>query len=72
MWFNSKKNKSLDIDPEAKKQARITSITMTAVFTVLFYNFPSGLNLYWIFSTILGIIQQQLISKKPKLIGVKK
>jgi YidC/Oxa1 family membrane protein insertase len=72
MWFNSKKNKSLDIDPEAKKQARITSVTMTAVFTVLFYNFPSGLNLYWIFSTILGIMQQQLISKKPKLIGVKK
>ena len=72
MWFNSRKNKALDADPEAKKQARITSITMTTVFTVLFYNFPSGLNLYWIFSTILGILQQQIISKKPKLIGAKK
>ena len=71
MWLSSKKNKALDIDPEAKKQARITSITMTTVFTLLFYNFPSGLNLYWIFSTVLGLLQQQLMSKKPKLIGAK-
>ncbi len=72
MWFNSRKNKNLEIDSEAKKQARITSITMTVFFTILFYNFPSGLNLYWIFSTILGILQQQLLSKKPKLIGARK
>lgn len=73
MWLSSKKNKALDTDPEAKKQARITSITMTTVFTLLFYNFPSGLNLYWIFSTLLGIGQQQLMTKKkPMLLGAKK
>jgi YidC/Oxa1 family membrane protein insertase len=72
MWFSSRKNKNLETDSEAKKQARLTSITMTVVFTILFYNFPSGLNLYWIFSTILGILQQQLLSKKPKLIGARK
>lgn len=71
MWLGSRKNKSLEVDPEAKKQARITSITMTTVFTLLFYNLPSGLNLYWIFSTVLGILQQQILGKNPKLLGAK-
>ena len=27
---------------------------MTIVFTVMFYNFPSGFNIYWLSSTLLG------------------
>lgn len=32
---------------------------MAAVFAVFLYNAPSGLCIYWIFSTIIGIIQQK-------------
>ena len=31
---------------------------MTVVFTLIFYNFPSGLNIYWLSSMLLGILQQ--------------
>ena len=37
---------------------------MTLVFTVIFYNLPSGLNLYWFFSTILAVAQQILTKRK--------
>lgn len=41
---------------------------VTIVFTFFFYNLPSGLNLYWLCSTILGILQQALTTKKAKSI----
>ena len=36
---------------------------MTIVFTVMFYHFPSGLNL-WLSSMALGILQQWLMTRK--------
>lgn len=43
---------------EQQRQQRTMGNIMTVVMTVLFYNFPSGLNIYWISSTMLGIAQQ--------------
>ena len=31
---------------------------MSVVFTVMFYHFPSGLNIYWLSSMLLGMLQQ--------------
>lgn len=60
-WLN-KNDKS--IDPQAQRQTNTMGNTMTIVFTLLFYHFPSGLNIYWISSTALGILQQVFIATK--------
>jgi YidC/Oxa1 family membrane protein insertase len=45
---------------------------MTIVFTFMFYNMPSGLNIYWIFSTIFGMLQQWFMIRRfqnnPKIL----
>jgi YidC/Oxa1 family membrane protein insertase len=70
MWLQPKlssktpKDKSLLTDQQ--KQQRNMGNIMAIVFTFLFYNFPSGLNIYWLSSSILGIIQQWYMTKKTK------
>jgi YidC/Oxa1 family membrane protein insertase len=44
-------------------QARIMLIMMPVMFTVMFYQFASGLVLYWFVSTLLGIGQQMLTNR---------
>ncbi len=48
-------------------QARMMQIVMPVMMTVMFYQFASGLGLYWLMSTLLGIGQQLLMnrSKNP-------
>lgn len=51
---------------DQQKQMQSMGWIMTVVFTVLFYNMPSGLNIYWISSTLLGIAQQVWITKRMR------
>lgn len=44
-------------------QARIMLTVMPVMFTVMFYQFASGLVLYWFVSTLLGIGQQVLTNR---------
>ncbi len=44
-------------------QARMMLIVMPIMFTVLFYQFASGLVLYWLVSNLLGIGQQYLTNR---------
>jgi len=47
-------------------QARMMQIVMPVMMTVMFYQFASGLGLYWLMSTLLGIGQQVLMNRsKP-------
>lgn len=57
-------SKNKEVDPNAQKQTALSGNIMTIVFTLMFYNFPSGLNIYWISSTFLGIIQQFITTKQ--------
>ncbi len=56
------------VDPknmtDQQRQQRAMGSMMTVVFTVMFYNFPSGLNIYWLSSTLLGALQQWYTTKK--------
>jgi YidC/Oxa1 family membrane protein insertase len=47
-------------------QARMMLIMMPVMFTLLFYEFASGLVLYWFSSTLLGIGQQILTNRSSK------
>lgn len=49
---------------EQQRQQRAMGNMMTVVFTLMFYNFPSGLNIYWLSSMLLGMLQQWRMSKK--------
>ena len=51
---------------ESQKQQKMMGNMMSIVFTVMFYGFPSGLNIYFISSTLLGILQQWFLAKKTK------
>ncbi len=51
---------------DQQRQTRAMSTLMAPVFTILFYNFPSGLNIYWLSSTILGVAQQWLMQRRFK------
>jgi membrane protein insertase Oxa1/YidC/SpoIIIJ len=42
---------------------------MPIVFTVLFYNFASGLVLYWLINTVLSVAQQYYIHRGPSTAG---
>ncbi len=51
---------------DTQKQQKMMGNMMSVLFTVMFYNFPSGLNIYFMFSTLLGILQQWWMTKKLK------
>lgn len=59
---------------DQQRQQRAMGTMMAVLFTVMFYNFPSGLNIYWLSSMLLGIGQQWLTNKylaKKKAISTK-
>ena len=49
---------------DSQRQQKLMGNIMIVVFTVMFYNFPSGLNLYWFFSMALGMLQQWWMTKR--------
>lgn len=48
---------------DQQRQQRGMGTIMTLFFMVMFYNFPSGLNLYWLSSMLLGILQQWVTNR---------
>ena len=51
---------------DQQRQQRVMGNVMTFVFMFMFYNFPSGLNIYWLSSMILGILQQWWTTRQMK------
>lgn len=62
MWLQQTMTANLPKDQtlwtDQQRQQRAMGNIMTVVMTVMFYHFPSGLNIYWISSMLLGILQQ--------------
>lgn len=51
-------------DPEMARQQKVTQYIMFGFFAFLFYNMSSGLVLYWLMSTVLGILEFRWISAR--------
>ena len=51
------------IDPS---QATMMLVMLPVMMTVLFYQFPSGLVLYWMVSNLLGIGHQMWVGKRMR------
>ncbi len=68
MYFQQQMTASLPKNPkdwsDQQRQQRVMGNMMTLVFAVLFYHFPSGLNIYWLFSMLFGMLQQWWMTKK--------
>ena len=73
MFWQQQMSSNLPKDPkqwtDQQRQQRFMGNIMAVVFTVLFYHFPSGLNLYWLSSMLLGILQQWWMTKKNAGVG---
>jgi YidC/Oxa1 family membrane protein insertase len=63
-FMGAKLPKDKSLWTEQQRQQRMMGLFMTVIFTVLFYNFASGLNIYWLSSMALSILQQWLINRK--------
>lgn len=68
MFLQQKLTSKIPKDPsklsDTQKQQKMMGNMMAILFTVMFYNFPSGLNIYFMLSTLLGIAQQAWMTKK--------
>ncbi len=68
MYIQGKMTQKTPKDPsqltDAEKQQKMMGPMMAILFTVMFYSFPSGLNIYFMFSTLLGIVQQKMLMAK--------
>lgn len=53
---------------DAQNQQKMMGRLMSVLFAVMFYKFPSGLNIYFMFSTLLGVVQQWWIMKKNRFV----
>ncbi len=60
----SNAGKSTATMTDQQRQQKAVGNIMVIVFTVMFYNFPSGLNLYWLCSMLLGVLQQWWTNKQ--------
>lgn len=68
MFFQQRMSapKNVNEMTDQQRQQRFMGNIMVVVFTFMFYNFPSGLNIYWLSSMLLGIAQQMLTTKNLK------
>jgi YidC/Oxa1 family membrane protein insertase len=68
MWLQQRMSNTLPADKstwtDQQRQQRMMSNVMVFFFAILFYNFPSGLNLYWLSSMLLGILQQWIVNRQ--------
>ena len=62
MFVQQKITPNPTMDPT---QAKMMMFLMPIIFTVFMVGLPSGLTLYILFSTVLGIAQQHMMNKKP-------
>ena len=63
MWWQQK------LTPTSDPQQQKMMLMMPILFTVLFYNFPSGLSLYWTTNQVLMIVQLTTMKKKNAAAG---
>lgn len=51
---------------DQQRQQKTMGTIMPLLFTFMFYNFPSGLNIYWLSSMLLAMLQQWWMQKRMK------
>ncbi|MFH1201473.1 MAG: membrane protein insertase YidC [Candidatus Omnitrophota bacterium] len=65
LMFVQQKLSSKSTAGVSSEQQKIMLIVFPLMFGVMFYNFPSGLVLYWTMNSVLMILQQIMINRAP-------
>ena len=52
------------VTDQQKQQGKMMTYFLPIFMTFIFYNFPAGLNIYWISSSLLDIAQRKITTKK--------
>ncbi len=63
LWVVHQRSMPTPTDPQQAKMQRMMTF-MPVVFGLLLYNYASGLSLYMITSSLLGIVEQRIIRKR--------
>lgn len=50
---------------DTARQQQAMGTLFSVLFAVMFYHFPSGVNIYWISTSLLGILQQWWGNRNP-------
>lgn len=69
--FSSSLPKDKSLMTDQQRQQKFMGTIMTVFFTVMFYRFPSGLNIYWLSSMLLGILQQWIVNRQVGEVALK-
>nr|NGX36691.1 Membrane protein insertase YidC [Candidatus Anoxychlamydiales bacterium] len=64
--FTAKATKTSGPMTDQQKQQKMMTSILPIVFTVIFYRMPSGLNIYYLFFSLFGILQQWIMNKQTK------
>ncbi|NGX62643.1 MAG: Membrane protein insertase YidC [Candidatus Anoxychlamydiales bacterium] len=51
---------------DQERQQKALATLMPLIFTVIFYKMPSGLNIYYLFFSLFGILQQWIMNRKTQ------
>lgn len=62
--FSSGSPKDVSQMTDQQRQQKAISTIMPVIFTVIFYKMPSGLNIYYLFFSLFGILQQWYMNKR--------
>lgn len=57
---------AVPLSPEQEQQQKIMKFMMVVLFPLMMYTAPSGLTLYWLTSSLIGIFEIQLIRRHIK------
>ncbi len=75
MFIQQRMSSTVPTDPklmtDQQRQQKAMGNIMTIVFAIMFYHVPSGLNIYWISSLLLGILQQWWTQRSMKSAAAK-
>ena len=61
--FQQKLTPTTSTSAQAAQQQKMMAYMMPLLFTFMFYSMPSGLNLYFFFSTAITVLQQKMAQK---------
>lgn len=64
--FMSSTPKNANQMTDQQRQQKALSTILPIVFTIIFYKMPSGLNIYYLFFSLFGILQQWFMNKRTK------
>lgn len=63
-WQMRQQGQAGNVDPQQAHTQKVMMVVMSGMLGLFFYSAPAGLNLYWLLSTAIGILQMKLANRQ--------